>query len=631
MDKAYLYIKKLIALVLSFFVMIAVSRWMISLHITNFEYADGIYSGINIFSVTPLALLIGFLVLSFLHFKITGLKPHYLYGLKKADDHLNKKGGFWLLFKWIFSLFGLVYDILAWSVNGVYAFFLIVIDFLLLIKTIVYWIIHAIIWFFRLFVPPIVFIYKMVIYYLIRWPWWIYKLTFRNMSHAINKNYYYISLWGGVLTIFLIALFYGLGSLVGIEGVVFIGLIFSVLPLVWSYAEISAIRNENRAEDGLDNVRMKFNSGFEAVRAVLFYVVLFLIGIIAEILLNVLGWIPNIGFSLLGLALNVNTFISLVLLFVFVILVFTKVLMPAHIVHNPDYESNLENTGKFLEVIGKKFLRYLVAHIPGTVFAVLLSIIPAVVVFLGVSLTLELKNGIMESRIQTLEARTYTIELKDKYILEERIDRFNYYKNFPLNVMGDFINLPEYSDRKKAVGLNIVGLKNEVGRVSQLFTHDIDSLRFVVNHLSSATNEESFRLLSSAKIKLENKEAEYKKWQSDKLDEELKMTAELMYVKGMLYQLPVAFLLVVIWMSIFGGLVLAVFISYFGNIYHELYAFKENDEPTYFKRVALELNSKDRNQPLLGFTLIIILIILFAAVPIIIQGGLLNEFLNLLN
>lgn len=628
MEQAYLYIKKLIALLLSFFVMTAVFGWLSSANLSDIFLFQELNGGMIAFLAKPISLMIGFLVLSFLHFKITGIKPSYLYGIKKADDFLNKKGGFWLLFKWIFGIFGLAYDLIAWSVNGVYAFFLIIIDILLLFKTIIYWIVFAILWFLRLFVPPIVFIYKMVIYYFIRWPWWIYKLTFRNFSISINKNYYYISLWGGVLAIFLTILFYGLGSLVGISGVVFIGFIFALLPLVWSYAEISALRYENRGDEDLDNVKLKFNSGFEAVRAVLFYVVLFLIGIIAEILLNLMGWIPNIGFSLLGIALNINTFISIVLIFVFVILVFTKVLMPAHIVHNPDYESNLENSGKFLEVIGKKFLRYLLAHIPGTFFAAALSIIPIIIVFLGLSLTMELKNSIMDSRINTLEARTYTIELKDKYILEERIKRFEYYKEFPMNVIDDFINLRDYSDRKHNIAMNIEGLKRETAKVNQIFRKDIDSLSFVVKHLNNNPSEENFRLLNITKTKLENKELDFNDWKAEMLDEELRMTADQMYVKGMLYQLPIAFLLTIIWFSLFGGLILAVFISYLGNVYHELYAFKENDEPTYFKQVATELNSKDRNQPLLGFTLLFIIILIAVIIPLVLQGDILNELLK---
>ena len=181
MDQAFLYIKKLIALVLSFFVMALVFGWLTTINIISPSLAYELNSGMT-GSAFLIALMSGFLVLSFLHFKITGIKPKYLYGMKKADDHLNRKGGFWLLFKWIFSLFGFTYDLVVWSVNGIYALFLIIIDILLLVKTIVFWIIHAIIWFLRLFVPPIVFLYKMFIYYLVRWPWKIYKLTFRNIS-----------------------------------------------------------------------------------------------------------------------------------------------------------------------------------------------------------------------------------------------------------------------------------------------------------------------------------------------------------------------------------------------------------------------------------------------------------------
>ena len=171
-----------------------------------------------------------FFTLSFLVSRITGEKPDYLYGISKSEEFLRNKAGFWTLFKWILILFGIVYDFVAWTLFGVYILFTFLLDIVLLIKTVLFWAIYAIIWFLRLFVPPIVFIYKMVIYYVFRWNWWIYKVSFKNIRKSINQNFYFIALWGAFLILFVILLFYGVGLLMGIPEIVVVGAIFSLLP-----------------------------------------------------------------------------------------------------------------------------------------------------------------------------------------------------------------------------------------------------------------------------------------------------------------------------------------------------------------------------------------------------------------
>ncbi|MGC9342059.1 MAG: hypothetical protein ACP5E3_05120, partial [Bacteroidales bacterium] len=225
MDQVHLYIKNIIALLFASFI-----SWVIIVFIGPL-YLGGISpAGLNILGISA-----GFLVLAFLNFRITGERPSYLYGLQKSDEYLNKRGGFWLLFKWIFTLFGLAYDLVVWIFHGVYVLFLIIIDLLVFFKLIIYWVIRAVLWVLKLFVPPLVFIYHNFIYYIIRWPWWIYKLSFRNIAITVNRNFYFIALWGAIFSLLIILLFLGVGILMNYPVVVVIGAAFAVLPLVWSY------------------------------------------------------------------------------------------------------------------------------------------------------------------------------------------------------------------------------------------------------------------------------------------------------------------------------------------------------------------------------------------------------------
>jgi len=95
--------------------------------------------------------------------------------------------------------------------------------------------------------------------------------------------------------------------------------------------------------------------------------------------------------------------------------------------------------------------------------------------------------------------------------------------------------------------------------------------------------------------------------------------------KGFMYQLPLVFLLTIIWAAFFLGLILAFPISYFGNVYFELYNLKEDDKPTYFSQLLTEINSHNRNQPLLGFTLFVVI---FALLYLLLFNGLIEHFFH---
>ena len=86
--------------------------------------------------------------------------------------------------------------------------------------------------------------------------------------------------------------------------------------------------------------------------------------------------------------------------------------------------------------------------------------------------------------------------------------------------------------------------------------------------------------------------------------------SEISFSKIIIYQLPVVFLFTALWFSLFGGIVLAVLISYLGNVFYDLYNIQEDGKASFFAQTARELNKKDKNQPLLGFTLLALIVIL---------------------
>jgi len=594
MDNVSIYIKKLIALMLSAFIMFLLSS-------TVSWY---------------LALSFGFLVLSFLHYKITGEKPAYLFGMPESDTYLREKGGFWLLFRWILMLFGFFYDLIVWTINGAYVLFLIFIDILLLVKTVLFWIVHAVIWFLALFVPPLVFIYKMVIHYLIFWPWWIYRLSFRNIRLSVNSNFYRITIRGAVLAIFLLLLFYGASVLTGAPVIVAFGVVFSFLPVIWAFGEISSMRHGNRWNADFDDVKMRFGSGFDALRAVLFYLTIMLAGILIEMGMNMLGWIPNAGFSLLGLSINVNTFITLVLLFIFVILLFASLMIPPYVVYEKGHANSISDSAKFLGIIGKKFLRYILSLIPASFFSAVLAVIPAIIVVLAVYITLNVKNLIIDSRINTLNHSAMTLQGPEKFEVEKRAERLGYYKEFPQNVFVDFTNIKELNRQKKSLELNYAKGRKDLEKMEDMFIHDVDSLKTGIEQQGNDSLRAPY--VEQMKTTLERKQADFSKWKSGRTNDLAKMQVTIRDIKSKVVQLPIAFLFSIMWFALFGGLILAVILSYLGNVFYALYGQRDDDKPVYWSRVVAEMKAKDHNQPLLGFTLLLVVV---AILVLLLIGG----------
>jgi len=409
--------------------------------------------------------------------------------------------------------------------------------------------------------------------------------------------------------LFVILLFYGVGLLMGIPEIIMIGAVFAVLPLVWSYGEISALRLRNEEESEYSAIRNKFGSGFDAVKAVLSYFIILLVLVVTEVLFNLLGWIPQIGFSFMGLALNINTLASLLLLFVFVILIFSKLIMPAHVVFNRDFSASLIGSINFLGVIGRRFLRYLVSFVPNLFFGSLVLIIPALLVFLSVVISLNLKNSLLDSRIEILSQRESVLTGNEKYKCRKDLERVRFYKSFPENVLSEFKDMKTLRRDVRNLELNIEQGEKEISTLSDGFAEGIDSLNRKIENIKNqpmADSSSAYNIINLQELKKSRLES-FARWKADADEGIIKMKTDLSDKNGMLIQLPLVFILTIIWASLFAGIIMTFLISYLGNVFFELYNLKEDGKPIYLNEVATEMKVKDRNQPLLGFTLIIIL------------------------
>ncbi len=589
MDKSSFYIQKLIILLLVLFI------------------------GSFLYQILPITFLLPILSISsaYMVSRITGEKPPYLWRMFRTDEFIDRKTGLWILSKWILSVFGFIYDLIVWAIYGIFVFFSVIIDMILLAKTVIYWLIYAIIWFLKQFVPPLIFLYKMLIYYGFRWSWWIYKLSFRNIIRSFNINFYIIALYGTLQAIFIITLFYGVGLFINLSSFFIIGLIFAILPIIWSYGEISSLRFRKTENDNFLTIRRHFRSGIETVKSVLFYVTIFLFILLSTLVFNLLGWIPQAGYSFMGLGININTLASLILLFIFIFLVFALFIFPPFIVIK-EPRKDLKQSIELLGIIGKKFPRFMVALLPTSIFSCIISFIPALLIFLSIVITLNIKDKILDTRISMLQQRQMIYNGIEKYRNTKNIERLEYYKQYPKNIFLEVGRIKELKDRLDNLKENLTNARLKVSDLESRYTSDIDSINNLLTMLKSSEETDIQR---QAQISVLEKKKNYLEgrielWKDSMIEDIQKLEVDVINYRGLLIQLPIVFVLTIIWISICTGLILAVVVAYLGNAYFELYQLKEDGKPSYCSNVLTELNLKNHNQPLLGFTLLAILILL---------------------
>lgn len=592
MEKVTLFVKEVLALLFSFSIIpLAVILWEPN-------------TALLLLAGLPLA----FLLFSVLNYKITGEKPKYLFGITQSDAHLTKKGGFWNLFKWIVNVLGFLYDLLVWIFWGVFLLFMLIVDIILFIKFVVYWIIHALIWFIRQLFPPFIFIFKMFMHYIINWFWWIYQVTFRNMKISVNKNFYFIALWGTIPALFIVFLFFAISQLVGIPELVAVSGIFALIPLVWSYGEIAALRYEDRSKEDYIKVKYAFRNGWDAVKSALFYLIIFLGLLILEIILNLMGWIPNLSMSFLGITLNLNMAISFMLVFLAVIVTFVDSILPTHILYHPEHENNLKSSLGLLKVIAQKFLRYIVAQVPMTFWAAVLLVIPIVVMALTFTLTENIKDNVLDAKIENLEVKSGTMDALDAHRTQLKIDRLKMYKEMPEKAPAHFGEISTSHSNVKEIKQDVVEAEELLISRAGKFEKDLAEINTAIELAKADTdNPDQLSILSSDRLTLEE---DYMSWEKQQKECIGFLQVDLKEQKGVRAQMPILYFFIGILFAVFGGIVLAVFFSYVGNVVFELYNMREDGKATYWCQTVTELKEKDGNQPLLGFTFLAIIAVL---------------------
>jgi len=545
------------------------------------------------------------LAFSILHSRITGERPPHLFAFYRTDAYF-RKGGLRDLIRIFVTLFGFIYDTIIWTVWGIYLIFILFIDLLDLIKSIFYWIIHAIIWILRQYVPFVIFLWRIFIHYLIRWPWWLYQIAYYNIRYAFNRNSYRVALQGTLEASFIIFIFYFLEiMLADIPGITYIGIVIALLPITWSFGEIAAIRVQKLENEPYRTIRPIFQNGIESVRSILFYITLFIVLLLAQLGLNLLGWIPNSGIIIAGFMFNINTLISLFLLFLCILIVFGVMIIPSYRLFKPFTEVRPAHSFELLKVIGKKFLQFLIVLLPTCLFSTLILILPSVVIILVGTVTYTLKNSITEVKIDRLKTEQASSAKGDSaYIIGKKIEQLQNLKQFPLYISQEI-------EHRFILAKEVIFAQEDLRSINEELLKDTEESNRKIDNLNKEIEQRSSQnpsddLIEKLKEEKNHIQNDFTSMQQSKKTEISKLKVDIASLAQKRNQIPFLFFFGGLWLVLFGGIAFAFCIAYMGNVFHQIFLFRNDDTPSEWSQAISDIRSADYKQPLLGGTLFIV-------------------------
>lgn len=591
MSKTYIYLQKLI------------TAGLLALAILAIEFHFGL-NGILYISI-PIALILFSIIIS----RITGESPKELYNFQRSEKYFAR-GGLRDLLRIPVVLFGFTQDIVVWLVWGVYQLFVIGIEALFFVKTVIYWIFHALIWFLKLLVPFWRLAYKLFIFYAVKWPWWIYRYAYRSIKPTYNWNILRIALPGTFMALFLLLVFYFLDILLNVNVLRYFGLILAILPISWVFAEISSARALNLLHGNFHQIKLKSGNGIGTFLGILVYMAIFFLLVAIQAFSNFLGFLPKSGPVFTGLIVNLNFLINILLIFILILIVLGTVTLPSFRLYNEFSDFSVQNirgfissTYKLLCHITRRFLQVVFGLIPSGLFGVFTIVLPFLVVSFAFFGTILIKDNIIDLRIYKLQQlKNNASDQVEEYTYNKQIDALEYIQGFPLQMLQELKHRP-------VVKRNFEDLDREIKHKRQLLDtyilnkeHEIEEAKLGVNEESDRTVinqtriEELQRFIDYSQVEYAN---EVKNRNIDISTLEIDKTFLVRKYKMM----PLVFFLSGLFIVVATTLVFVFLTGFYGNFFYNTYIFRNDKTSAKWKEFISTEQQSDSRQPLLSTTL----------------------------
>lgn len=566
------------------------------------------------------------LAFSLVVIRINGELPNELFDYTKAEQYYNK-GGLRELFRLLVMLFGFIYDIIIYIVWGAIDIFLVITDIILLFKIIIYWIIHAIIWFLKLYVPFWRLLYYNSIHYLVKWPWWIYRNCFKNIKYTYNRNVFRVGMIGSVIALFIFQVFYFMEIALDISMLRYVGIILALLPIAWVFGVIASLRAENELDIKWFSVQGHFNNGMESVRSLLFFIAFFVLLLIVQVGLNMLGWIPKAGITIASFSLNINMALSCLLIAMVVIIFFTVIILPSYRIFNVFDETSIANTWTFLKRSLANTPHYLSFFIPFSFFGAIASVIPIIIVALSVWLTLSVKDNVTQIRLNVLKEKVIaTSDPIERYQLEKDRKDLVYIQKIPYDIEQDMRHRDNINTEIKLKEQKVEEVTLDYNQIIEEKQNDYQALEKQIEELKSKQFVDQNRVAVLEK-QLEDKQKKIESVENIQQLTLAKLDVDLQYLSKHKKQIPLIFYFISLLIIVLGTFILTTFLGYMGNVLYDVYTFRNNKDLNYILKTIKNEQTIDAKQPLLSTTINIITI--FGLIWFLFMSNLAMEFVSL--
>ena len=261
---------------------------------------------------------------------------------------------------------------------------------------IVKWIVSSIIWlFWSIFWMPIKIVLKSFYHYCLVWVWDLYKISFSSIKGTYNKSRLKVTYSGAFYSLAIIGIAIYLSILTGYEVIGFIGLLIATLPSIKAYGTVTSMLHHNDDRDHSEHGSKVMNTAFN-------YVIASIVAVVVIELLLLMSWIPDFGLVFLGIAINTNVFLSAILVLSLIVLFFAQSIFPNHLLYNDESTSMQDSFMNYLSAIKEKGLQIVLSTIPGAIWTALVLIIPALLIFISVSVSDSFKNQALSVRAENI-------------------------------------------------------------------------------------------------------------------------------------------------------------------------------------------------------------------------------------
>jgi hypothetical protein len=256
---------------------------------------------------------------------------------------------------------------------------------------------------------PIVAIWNFIVES-VSYVWTIIKLAWAGMKESINYRYWLIGTIGGSISVFLVLLFYFIGIQVREPTFFLIGAVLSILPIAWTYAEIANLiqyKKQNGNDIELKSMKSALGNGLNAIKFFALYVATIVTMVIAQVVLDLLGLIPTVGPTFLGIIALPLVVASLLIIFSVLILSFGTPILGAHLLTETAIEGSLfsrftNSSISLIKIISKKWLEVILVSLPATIFGLLVTVLPAVLIGSSIALSTGIAVGVAEDTVTRL-------------------------------------------------------------------------------------------------------------------------------------------------------------------------------------------------------------------------------------